>query len=1558
MFQEIKAVYIEDNPGDQVLMENYLSKTSRINVDLKIAGNLKEGIHLISTLEPHLVMVDLGLPDSSQDETLKRLSQIITKEAVIVISNNQNPETMFGSLKHGVQEYLLKDKLNSFELEKAIYFSMERKKVENTLINEQEQYKTLFQINPESILISRVSDGEIVSINKNFEKVFGWSQEDCVGRTTLDLNFWVDLNQRREIFSSLPGELGLKRFNTSFYTKLGLSIPCQASFTTYRFEGEYYIMGIIVSLSELYAQKRELDLEKGRFKALIESGADIFFYTQSLDHLDYVSPQVTEHLGYSSDEILTMDPKNLLTKSSFDKYREINLGEFFKRKEHLVISPFEFKSKEGVIKEYELRLIPVFDQESEKVAFVQGVARDISNELKTFKLLEHSNEQNIKALEELKTHQYAIDQHNMVVITDIDGYIKFANDNFCERSGYATSELIGKRTSVFKSREHDDHFFAEMWTALLAGKVWKGNICNRHKNGSTYWLATTIIPRLNKIGEVEEFIALRTDITELKKTEEALLESESTLRNVLDSNPHEFWSVNTKMELVTLNQCFKANFKAFFGHDLLLGEKLTEISGFDADLSKMWELRYQKAFAGETITYKDAYPLPNDKNKRRYLLVTVYPTYNNDRSIIGAGVFSQDISERERAKENLRESNLRLQSAQSQARIGDWYFNIKTDDFFWSKNLNEVLCLGEDFGTPNDVQSLLGLVSEEHRDLIQEAYQNTLSTGENQQVIAEFKPQEGKCLWLECSFSLSRDTNNEAHIIKGVIRDVDDLMRSRQRENLQKELFIALANNGASLLRLNSIEGVFQSLANSLFDWFKEEVVVITGSVISNDDTETFSLNNALIPEQWQREFEFLNKSIEEKTVFPAISEIRKGLKDGMVIHIDKDLIPLLPFLSAEKAESLLKAMPQFSLVANGLFYNDDLRGFCFILFPNGQTESYSDQLLEILAYQASSVMDILVYRNELKQNSLVLNQSLEAAQAAVWRYDFRTELFTGDERLFEMLGLDPKETVNLRANELAERFNSAYNVRMAEIIKPKLNSTDNYYKLQFLFHCFDGEDRFFEDRGKITQRDEMGNPQEIIGIRTDISQRKAREEQLLLLESSVKNANEGILITDANVTNSEGPRIVFANEAMSKISGYSVAELIGNSPKMLQGPLTDPLETSKMSKAFANFQKVETEIVNYSKDGRPYYISLSIVPIKNKQGEVTHFVALERDTTEERKQKEAIQEYLTRFELIARISKIGIYDLDPNTGKVIWDAGMYDLYEKKPDAFDLSIETWNNLLPKEDKKYSLDLFNSVLEDGSDEFNLTFKVPCESGLKHVQAIAKIFRDDEGKPNKVLGLNWDITELEQRRIELDRLRLNTQALINSTSDHMWSIDLRYRLLSANDSYLSYLNSLMDRNFSLKDNMLDPSFGTERNKKWKNLYDRAIAGEKVNVEMRESRADDQSQVLVISLYPIRNSKGLITGIACYSFDNTENVHYIETIQKQNERLKEIAWMQSHVMRAPVARVLGLIELLKDEDQGHLNQSVREILNFIQESSEEMDEVIREITSKTDRFGISLE
>jgi PAS domain S-box-containing protein len=158
-----------------------------------------------------------------------------------------------------------------------------------------------------------------------------------------------------------------------------------------------------------------------------------------------------------------------------------------------------------------------------------------------------------------------------------------------------------------------------------------------------------------------------------------------------------------------------------------------------------------------------------------------------------------------------------------------------------------------------------------------------------------------------------------------------------------------------------------------------------------------------------------------------------------------------------------------------------------------------------------------------------------------------------------------------------------------------------------------------------------LGGIQSRLVAAYDVTERTKVEGHLRLLESVITNANDAVLVTEAEERDATGPRIVYVNEAFTTMTGYSVAEVIGKTPRILQGPKTDQNGLNQIREAFKRREMVEVEIINYKKSGEEYWVNFTIVPVEDKLGSLTHYVAIQRDVTARRKHEEMTREKLER---------------------------------------------------------------------------------------------------------------------------------------------------------------------------------------------------------------------------------------------------------------------------------------------------------------------------------------
>ena len=153
------------------------------------------------------------------------------------------------------------------------------------------------------------------------------------------------------------------------------------------------------------------------------------------------------------------------------------------------------------------------------------------------------------------------------------------------------------------------------------------------------------------------------------------------------------------------------------------------------------------------------------------------------------------------------------------------------------------------------------------------------------------------------------------------------------------------------------------------------------------------------------------------------------------------------------------------------------------------------------------------------------------------------------------------------------------------------------------------------------------------------MSEKKSKDinlqARLNLLESIVDNTRDVILVTEARSIDEPGPKIVYTNESFFRMTGYTIGEIVGKTPRVLQGPQTDRNQLDKIRAALTQQKPVRVELLNYHKDGTEFWVEVDIVPVIDEQGNYTHWISVQRDITERRKREEALRESEERLRTI-----------------------------------------------------------------------------------------------------------------------------------------------------------------------------------------------------------------------------------------------------------------------------------------------------------------------------------
>ncbi|WP_291132950.1 PAS domain-containing protein [Flavobacterium sp. UBA7682] len=422
--------------------------------------------------------------------------------------------------------------------------------------------------------------------------------------------------------------------------------------------------------------------------------------------------------------------------------------------------------------------------------------------------------------------------------------------------------------------------------------------------------------------------------------------------------------------------------------------------------------------------------------------------------------------------------------------------------------------------------------------------------------------------------------------------------------------------------------------------------------------------------------------------------------------------------------------------------------------------------------------------------------------------------------------------------------------------------------------------------------------------------------------------------------------RFILVNEAACSHYGFSQEEYMSMTLKdirpkedilLLEEMLALSLKTNSSLSTIVRHQKKNGEIIQVK-------VKTCFVAFNGKKLRLASAV----DITAEMNTQKKLTESNSRLQIASEIASLGYWTNDLVKSEIQWSDEMHRIFETDPKTFELTLEAIvNRFHPDERLKFNTQTFSNFDEKNIIESEQ--RIITDSGkIKWILERIHLIKDHNNVPIKLEGIAVDITKRKLHEQEIwesnERFKLLTKATIEAIID--WDIDSK--TVFWGDGF----HSLLGYDLSKTDNRLwSSNIHPEDRKKVLSNLNRALKDptkQNFNAEFRFLKANRDVAYVQHRSVLIRDINGKVTRVLGAMIDLTDTLERMRKIEMQNKVLKDISWTQSHMARAPLANILGLINLMKDNKSLGINDE--NLIDYISESANKLDDIIRDIVKKS--------
>jgi PAS domain S-box-containing protein len=563
---------------------------------------------------------------------------------------------------------------------------------------------------------------------------------------------------------------------------------------------------VFVVFEDITARRRA-DVQVRKLSEVVEQSPTSIMITDLTGAIEYVNPRFTEVTGYALAELRGQNPRMLKSGVTApavyaELWRTVSAGDVWRGE---IIN----KKKTGELHTELVLVTPVKDAQGRPTHYV-AIKEDISERKRTE--------------ERLRKLSRAIEQAPLsIMITGLRGAIEYVNPAFCEISGYQASEILGRNPRILKSGETPPEVFTDMWATLSRGEVWRGELSNRKKSGETLVELAVIAPVVDESGRPTHYVAIKENITERKRTEEALRRSEELYRYIADKTSDAIWIFDFKQDALVYVSPASERLLGYPAAELIGRSMVSTLTPAAAEsvvasvTRRIGDLREGIDESRTTVEILD-YQHRDGRIVRGEVVTTLLlDADGNPHQLLGV---TRDVTERERAADALRESRDRLTRAEQMVHLGNWVFELATNAISWSDEVYRIFEFDQGAGTPS-LPQFLARVHPQDREWVEATFKAAVEKRAPYQITHRLLFPDGRTKYVEASGQAQVDDLGRAYRAIGTVQDVTErrLVEIEMHEvvkQLRTLHFVAAALDQASLTGADLLEAIVRELPGAM----------------------------------------------------------------------------------------------------------------------------------------------------------------------------------------------------------------------------------------------------------------------------------------------------------------------------------------------------------------------------------------------------------------------------------------------------------------------------------------------------------------------------------------------------------------------------------------------------------------------------------------------------------------------------------------------------------------------------------------------------------------------